>query len=147
MISLISYIKYEVTLSLTPLRLSLMALPMRCALGLGQRLGQTARAAARCYSCSTALPKLSWLDLRGAGLSAAERAFALIDADPNVVQTDSKDVPTLKGEIRFDDLHFRYTDKEPILTHFNLLIQPGETLALVGHTGAGKSSKIGRAHV
>jgi lipoate-protein ligase A len=50
-----------------------MALPMRCALGLGQRLGQTARAAARCYSCSTALPKLSWLDLRGAGLSAAER--------------------------------------------------------------------------
>jgi ATP-binding cassette subfamily B protein len=49
-------------------------------------------------------------------------------------------VPTLKGHIHFDDLHFRYTDKEPILTHFNLLIPPGETLALVGHTGAGKSS-------
>ena len=80
-----------------------------------------------------------WAQIQS-GLSAAERAFALIDADPNVVQTDLKNVPTLKGEIRFDDLHFRYTDNEPILTHFNLLIQPGETLALVGHTGAGKSS-------
>lgn len=80
-----------------------------------------------------------WAQIQ-AGLSAAERVFALIDADPNVVQTDSQDVPTLKGHIHFDDLNFRYTDKEPILTHFNLLIQPGETLALVGHTGAGKSS-------
>jgi len=80
-----------------------------------------------------------WAQIQ-AGLSAAERAFALIDADPNVIQTDSQDVPRLKGEIHFDDLHFRYTDNEPILTHFNLLIPPGETLALVGHTGAGKSS-------
>jgi len=80
-----------------------------------------------------------WAQIQS-GLSAAERAFALIDADPNVVQTDSKDVPTLTGQIHFDDLHFRYTDNEPILSHFNLLIQPGETLALVGHTGAGKSS-------
>jgi ATP-binding cassette subfamily B protein len=80
-----------------------------------------------------------WAQIQ-AGLSAAERAFALIDADPNVIQTDKQDVPPLKGHIHFDDLHFRYTDNEPILTHFNLLIQPGETLALVGHTGAGKSS-------
>jgi ATP-binding cassette subfamily B protein len=64
----------------------------------------------------------------------------LIDADPNVVQTDSKDVPALKGHIHFEDLQFRYTDNEPILTRFNLLVEPGETLALVGHTGAGKSS-------
>ncbi|MCC6501360.1 MAG: ABC transporter ATP-binding protein [Anaerolineales bacterium] len=80
-----------------------------------------------------------WAQIQ-AGLSAAERVFALIDADPNVVQTDHRDVPPLKGQIHFDDLDFRYTDKEPILSHFNLLIQPGETLALVGHTGAGKSS-------
>ncbi|HSK66197.1 MAG TPA: ABC transporter ATP-binding protein, partial [Anaerolineales bacterium] len=80
-----------------------------------------------------------WAQIQ-AGLSAAERAFALIDADPNVVQTDHKDVPRLKGHIQFDDLHFRYTDNEPILTHFNLTIQPGENIAFVGHTGAGKSS-------
>jgi len=80
-----------------------------------------------------------WAQIQ-AGLSAAERAFALIDADPNVVQTDNQDVPPLKGHVHFDDIHFRYTDNEPILTSFSLLIQPGETLALVGHTGAGKSS-------
>jgi len=80
-----------------------------------------------------------WAQIQ-AGLSAAERAFALIDADPNVIQIDKQSVPPLKGNIHFDDLHFRYTDNEPILTHFNLLIQPGENLAFVGHTGAGKSS-------
>jgi ATP-binding cassette subfamily B protein len=80
-----------------------------------------------------------WAQIQS-GLSAAERVFALIDADPNVIQQEKLDVPRLKGEIHFDAMHFRYSDKEPILTDFNLLIQPGETLALVGHTGAGKSS-------
>ena len=46
----------------------------------------------------------------------------------------------LKGRIHFDHMHFRYVDNESVLTGFNLLVQPGETLALVGHTGAGKSS-------
>jgi ATP-binding cassette subfamily B protein len=80
-----------------------------------------------------------WAQIQ-AGLSAAERVFALIDADPNVIQTGQRDVPRLKGGVVFEDLHFRYADKEPILTHFDLSIRPGETLALVGHTGAGKSS-------
>ncbi len=80
-----------------------------------------------------------WAQIQS-GLSAAERVFALIDADPNVVQTDQRDVPPLKGEIRFEDLDFRYGENEPVLTHLNLTIKPGETLALVGHTGAGKSS-------
>jgi ATP-binding cassette subfamily B protein len=74
------------------------------------------------------------------GLAAAERVFALIDAEPNVLQTDNREAPRLKGEIRFMDMDFRYTDKEAVLTGFNLLIRPGENLALVGHTGAGKSS-------
>ena len=74
------------------------------------------------------------------GLAAAERVFALIDADPNVIQTDKMDVPRLEGLVCFENLHFRYTDKEPVLTDFDLCIQPGENLALVGYTGAGKSS-------
>ena len=80
-----------------------------------------------------------WAQIQG-GLSAAERVFALIDADPNVIQKEKQDVPRLKGEIKFEKFDFSYSDKEPILRDFNLLIQPGETLALVGHTGAGKSS-------
>jgi ATP-binding cassette, subfamily B, bacterial len=74
------------------------------------------------------------------GLSAAERVFALMDADPNVVQTAHEAVPQLRGDITFDHLHFSYAPREPVLDDFNLHIQAGETLALVGHTGAGKSS-------
>jgi ABC-type multidrug transport system fused ATPase/permease subunit len=75
------------------------------------------------------------------GLAAGERVFALIDADPKVVQTgDNVKLPQIKGEIRFEHLDFRYNDDEPVLTDFSLTIHPGETLALVGHTGSGKSS-------
>lgn len=74
------------------------------------------------------------------GLSAAERIFALIDAESVVVQTAHDPVPRLKGEIRFDQVWFHYIEGEQILRDFNLNIQPGENLALVGHTGAGKSS-------
>jgi len=74
------------------------------------------------------------------GLSAAERAFALIDADSSVVQTDNLTVPRLKGEIRFEKVNFQYSPQEQVLCDFDLHIKPGENLALVGHTGAGKSS-------
>ena len=74
------------------------------------------------------------------GLAASERVFALIDADPRVVQIDDTDAPTLQGRIEFRDVDFRYTSKEQVLENFNLIIEAGEVLALVGHTGAGKSS-------
>ncbi len=74
------------------------------------------------------------------GLAAAERVYALIDADPNVVQTAADNVPELKGQICFENLHFQYTEKEVVLPGFNLCIGAGENLAFVGHTGAGKSS-------
>jgi ATP-binding cassette subfamily B protein len=80
-----------------------------------------------------------WTNVQN-GLSAAERVFALIDADPAVVQTDSKIVPPLRGEIEFKHVDFHYKKDEQILDNFNLHIQAGETVALVGHTGAGKSS-------
>jgi ATP-binding cassette subfamily B protein len=74
------------------------------------------------------------------GLSAAERAFALIDAESKVVQTGQEHVPPLKGDIRFDKVCFRYTEQEQVLRDFDLHIHAGENVALVGHTGAGKSS-------
>ena len=74
------------------------------------------------------------------GLSAAERIFALMDAEPNVVQIDNQDVQKLKGEIRFENVSFRYAENEPVLVDFTMTIRPGENLAIVGHTGAGKSS-------
>jgi ATP-binding cassette, subfamily B, bacterial len=74
------------------------------------------------------------------GLSASERVFALIDAEPKVVQTGRLPVERLAGHIEFRRLGFRYTDKESVLDDFSLDIRPGERVALVGHTGAGKSS-------
>ncbi len=74
------------------------------------------------------------------GLSASERVFALIDTNPKVVQSASDPVPKLRGEIEFRNLSFSYTDREQVLRNFNLVIPSGQNVALVGHTGAGKSS-------
>jgi len=74
------------------------------------------------------------------GLSASERVFALIDAEPRVKQTGSLPPGKLKGEIEFKDVDFSYDNAETVLASFSLRIEPGETLAVVGHTGAGKTS-------
>jgi len=83
-----------------------------------------------------------WTSIQN-GLSAAERVFALIDAEPAVIQTDNQPVARLKGDINFEHVEFCYRGDEGescVLDDFNLHIQPGETVALVGHTGAGKTS-------
>lgn len=84
-----------------------------------------------------------WSQFQGA-LSATERIFALMDAEPVVIQSGARpaeiDGERLRGEIRFEHIHFGYSEDEPVLQDFNLHIRPGESVALVGHTGAGKSS-------
>jgi len=77
-----------------------------------------------------------------AGLSATERIFALIDAEPLVHQTDNQPVSHLDGEIDYKEVKFQYSEQEQVLDGFNLRIAPGESIALVGHTGAGKSSLV-----
>jgi ATP-binding cassette, subfamily B, bacterial len=74
------------------------------------------------------------------GLAASERVFALLDAEPRVRQIDEQPVSDLNGRIEFKNLYFSYDDRQTVLADFNLTIQAGETVALVGHTGAGKSS-------
>lgn len=74
------------------------------------------------------------------GLSAAERVFALIDTKTKVVQTGQVKPEPLVGKIDFDHVYFSYKENESVLEDFSLHIKPGENLALVGHTGAGKSS-------
>lgn len=74
------------------------------------------------------------------GLSASERVFALLDAEARVHQIDDQPVKYLDGKIEFKDLHFSYDDRQTVLPNFNLTMKAGETVALVGHTGAGKSS-------
>ncbi|MGB2907206.1 MAG: ABC transporter ATP-binding protein, partial [Candidatus Aminicenantaceae bacterium] len=74
------------------------------------------------------------------GLSASERIFALIDTESSVEQIDSQPVSRLQGNIEFRNVSFAYTEREQVLQDFNLNIQAGESIAMVGHTGAGKSS-------
>ena len=74
------------------------------------------------------------------GLAAGERVFALLDAEPMVKQKADETVERLRGEIEFADMDFYYNEGEQVLKDFSLRIRPGETLALVGHTGSGKSS-------
>jgi len=74
------------------------------------------------------------------GLSASERVFALVDREPKVTQNAQEEVTGLRGRIEFEHLMLSYTGTEIVLPDFSLVIEPGETVALVGHTGAGKSS-------
>ncbi len=75
------------------------------------------------------------------GLSASERVFALIDAEARVQQLEVTELASkLDGRITFEQVDFEYIEGEPVLRRFDLDVAAGETVALVGHTGAGKSS-------
>jgi len=74
------------------------------------------------------------------GLAASERIFALIDNLPAVVQNDDRKPEKFKGEIEFRNLSFHYDEGKEVFKNFSLTIHPGESVAIVGHTGAGKSS-------
>jgi ABC-type multidrug transport system fused ATPase/permease subunit len=76
------------------------------------------------------------------GLAASERVFALIDAEPKVVQIDNQSVPSLQGWIALRNIDFSYKENEPVLQNFTINIPAGLKLAVVGHTGAGKSSLV-----
>jgi len=74
------------------------------------------------------------------GMAASERIFALIDTIPLVIQKDNLKPSRLSGEIEFKNLSFRYEESKEVFQNFNLKIKSGESVAIVGHTGAGKSS-------
>lgn len=77
-----------------------------------------------------------------AGLAASERIFSLIDREDNVIQYDNLVLDKYSGEINFKDIVFSYSDGTNVLNGFNLHIKPGEKIAIVGHTGAGKSTLV-----
>ena len=74
------------------------------------------------------------------GMAASERIYALIDTLPLVIQKENFKPSKIKGEIEFQNLTFEYDESKMIFHDFNLKIKSGESIAIVGHTGAGKSS-------
>lgn len=74
---------------------------------------------------------------------SAERIFEFFDEQPDVAdRPDAYELPPIVGEIRFNDVCFSYEEDKPVLRNVNIEAHPGQTIALVGPTGAGKSTVI-----
>src|SRR5262249_24428243 len=77
------------------------------------------------------------------GVASAERVFALLDAEEQ--SSDPVEPVTLtgvRGEVRFEDVSFRYEPDRPLIDSLSLCVQPGQTVAIVGPTGAGKTTLV-----
>lgn len=76
-------------------------------------------------------------------MASSERIFQLLDTEPSIVSTtDKRGNDTLKGEIEFKNVWFAYNDEDYVLRDVSFRVKPGEKVALVGHTGSGKTTII-----
>src|SRR5664279_3721404 len=76
------------------------------------------------------------------GMVASERVFRVLD-NQDMMKDEGLYAPgKLHGKICFDQVYFAYVDERYVLRNISFLIEPGETLAIVGHTGSGKTSII-----
>jgi ATP-binding cassette subfamily B protein len=76
-------------------------------------------------------------------MAGAERVFELLDREPAIEEpTDPKPIGRIEGRVEFRDLWFEYVEDTPVLRDINFVAEPGQTIALVGQTGSGKSSTI-----
>ncbi|MGC9360079.1 MAG: ABC transporter ATP-binding protein, partial [Anaerolineae bacterium] len=78
-----------------------------------------------------------------AAMAASERIFELLDAEPEVEdRPDAHELTDVEGHVRFDNVRFGYEQDQPVLEGINLEVHPGEMIAIVGATGAGKTTII-----
>jgi ABC-type multidrug transport system fused ATPase/permease subunit len=76
-------------------------------------------------------------------VAGAERIFELVDTQPDLVDAlDAVEMPAIVGRVEFDDVSFHYKPEEPVLQGIDLVAEPGQTVALVGPTGAGKTTLV-----
>lgn len=76
-------------------------------------------------------------------MAASERIFRLLDTEPDLQDSpDARNLPPIEGRVEFEQVYFHYNPDEPVLRGINIVAQPGERIALVGETGAGKSTII-----
>jgi len=76
------------------------------------------------------------------GMASAERLFEIMDIKPNIKEEEEAIDIDIKGEIEFRNVSFSYDGKRKVLDKVSFKINPGEKVALVGHTGAGKSTIV-----
>jgi ATP-binding cassette subfamily B multidrug efflux pump len=76
-------------------------------------------------------------------MASTERIFELLDTPPDIYDhSDAIEMPEIQGEVTFDNVSFYYEPEKPVLKDVNFKVAPGETIALVGPTGAGKSTIV-----
>ena len=77
-------------------------------------------------------------------MASIERIFEIMDTKPDVFdkRDDLPDLPSIEGRVTFDDVSFAYEADNPVLQHVSFDVKPGQTIALVGPTGAGKSTVV-----
>lgn len=77
-------------------------------------------------------------------MAGAERFFRLLDLAPEWRESaDARPLPRLAGEVEFQHVHFAYEPGRPVLQDISFVARPGQTVALVGHTGSGKTTIVG----
>ncbi|MEE2802699.1 MAG: ABC transporter ATP-binding protein [Bacteroidota bacterium] len=76
------------------------------------------------------------------GMVAANRVFTIIDTDSKIEDEGTMLAENLKGAIEFENVNFGYVENEPVIKNLSFTVNPGETVAIVGATGAGKSTII-----
>ncbi len=76
------------------------------------------------------------------GMVAANRVFKILDTDSHIADTGTVEIPGVKGDITFSDVRFGYVEGEEVLHGISFEVKAGETIAIVGATGAGKSTII-----
>lgn len=77
------------------------------------------------------------------GIASAERVFAVLDAQEMVWDSRTSQLPDdVRGRVRFEDVVFSYKPDVPLLSGLNLVAEPGQTVAIVGRTGAGKTTLV-----
>ncbi len=82
------------------------------------------------------------LNLLQSGLASAERVFEFLDAEEETPDQARAELRDPKGEVALEHVSFRYEPEKPLITDFNLEVRPGQTIAIVGPTGAGKTTIV-----